>query len=203
MNEGSDVLRNRWTICDGVHEAIRQLIPEQAVILEFGSGVGSVALSEKYSLHSIEHDIEWIGHAIKANYIHAPIVKIEPIFPFSHDSWYDFEPILSSAPKAIDLILVDGPTGKIGRSGLLEIVDKLPSNAIWIIDDTLRTDESELARQIAYKLRLNETRFWNFSILTRKPVSIAKIRAIRAVSDEVLESEEDEYLNQFFVTRGD
>ena len=176
MNKGGDVLRNRWTICDGVHEAIRQLIPEQAVILEFGSGVGSVALSEKYSLHSIEHDIEWIGHAIKANYIHAPIVNIEPIFPFPHDSWYDFEPILSSAPKAIDLILVDGPTGKIGRSGLLEIVDKLPSNAIWIIDDTLRTDESELARQIAYKLRLNETRFWNFSVLTRKPVSIAKIR---------------------------
>jgi hypothetical protein len=197
------VLRDRWTICDGVHEAIRQLIPEQAVILEFGSGEGSVTLSEKYSLYSVEHNIEWVGHAPKVSYIHAPIVSIEPIFPFSHDSWYDSEAILSSMPKAIDLVLVDGPTGKIGRSGLLGIIDKFPSNTIWIIDDTIRVDESELSRQIAYKLRLNETRFWNFSILSRKPISIAKIKAIRVVSDEVLNSEEDAYLNQFFVPRGD
>jgi hypothetical protein len=192
------MLRNRWTICAGVKEAIHRLIPERSVILEFGSGQGSVELSEMHELHSVEHDPQWIGHAEKASYIHAPIIDIEPIFPFSHESWYDCEAILSAVPVSIDLILVDGPTGKIGRSGLLGILDRLPPGAIWIIDDTLRTEESELSRQIAYRLRLHETRFWNFSILSDKPISIAKLRAIRAVSDEVLNMEEEDYLSQFF-----
>lgn len=194
-------MRNRWTICEGVHAAIRQLVPEQAVILEFGSGDGSVDLSETYNLHSVEHDPQWVGHAPKSSYIHAPIVDIEPIFPFDHDSWYDGEAILSSIPNAIDLILVDGPTGIIGRSGLLGILGHMPRGAIWIIDDTLRSEESELSRQIAYKLRLHETRFWNFSILSDKPITIAKMKAIKAVSDAVLNAEDNEYLDQFFVQR--
>jgi hypothetical protein len=197
------MLRNRWTICAGVKEAIHRLIPERSVILEFGSGQGSVELSEMHELHSVEHDPQWVGHAEKASYIHAPIIDIEPIFPFSHESWYDSEAILSAVPVSIDLILVDGPTGKIGRSGLLGILNRLPQGAIWIIDDTLRTEESELSRQIAYTLRLHETRFWNFSILSDKPISIANLRAIRAVSDEVLNMEEEDYLDQFFTRRDD
>ena len=192
-------MRNRWTICAGVHEAIRQLVPNHAVILEFGSGEGSIRLSETYNLHSVEHNIEWVGHAANSSYIHAPIVDIEPIYPFNHDSWYDGEAIISAIPEAIDLILIDGPLGNIGRSGLIGILDKLPKIEIWIIDDTLRTDESELSRQIAYKLGFHETRFWNFSVLSKKPISIAKLKAIKAVSDSVLNAEEDEYLSQFFV----
>jgi len=196
-------LRNRWEICNGVHEAIRQLIPNHAVILEFGSGNGSTILSETYDLHSVEHDIEWVGHSPKAKYIHTPIIDIEPIFPFKDDSWYDGEVIISSIPKTIDLILVDGPTGKIGRSGIISIIEQLPNTAIWIIDDTLRREDSELSRQIAYKLGLYETRFWNFSILSQKPISAEKNRAIKDTSDAVLNAEDDEYLRQFFVDRRD
>jgi len=196
-------LRNRWEICKGVHEAIRQLIPNHAVILEFGSGNGSAILSETYDLYSVEHDIEWVGHCPKAKYIHTPIIDIEPIFPFKHDSWYDGEAIISSIPKTIDLILVDGPTGKIGRSGIISIIEQLPNTAIWIIDDTLRREDSELSRQIAYKLGLYETRFWNFSILSQKPISAEKNRAIKDTSDAVLNAEDDEYLRQFFVDRRD
>lgn len=196
-------MRNRWEICNGVHEAIRQLIPNHAVILEFGSGNGSTILSETYDLHSVEHDIEWVGHSPKAKYIHTPIIDIEPIFPFKDDSWYDGEVIISSIPKTIDLILVDGPTGKIGRSGIISIIEQLPNTAIWIIDDTLRREDSELSRQIAYKLGLYETRFWNFSILSQKPISAEKNRAIKDTSDAVLNAEDDEYLRQFFVDRRD
>lgn len=196
-------MRNRWEICKGVHEAIRQLIPNHAVILEFGSGNGSTILSETYDLHSVEHDIEWVGHSPKAKYIHTPIIDIEPIFPFKDDSWYDGEVIISSIPKTIDLILVDGPTGKIGRSGIISIIEQLPNTAIWIIDDTLRREDSELSRQIAYKLGLYETRFWNFSILSQKPISAEKNRAIKDTSDAVLNAEDDEYLRQFFVDRRD
>jgi len=191
-------MRNRWTICKGVHEAIRQLIPQKSVILEFGSGDGTVPLSEVYELHSVEHDEQWVGHAPKSTYIHAPIVDIEPIFPFEHESWYDSKAILASLPNSIDLILVDGPTGKIGRSGLLKILDQIPQGVIWIIDDTLRSEESELSRQIAFKLRLHETRFWNFAILSEKPITIAKLKAIKKVSDAVLKAEDNEYLDQFF-----
>ncbi len=194
-------MRNRWEICKGVHEAIHQLIPNHAVILEFGSGNGSTILSETYDLHSVEHDIEWVGHSPKAKYIHAPIIDIKPIFPFKHDSWYEGEVIISSIPKTIDLILVDGPTGKIGRSGILGIIEQLPGPATWIIDDTLRSEESELSRQIAYKLCLHETRFWNFSILSKKPIPVKKNRAIKDASDAVLNAEDDEYLKQFFVHR--
>lgn len=192
-------MRNRWEICKGVHEAIRQLISDHSVILEFGSGKGSMILSETYDLHSVEHNIEWVGYAPKAKYIHAPIINIEPIFPFKHDSWYDGEAIISSIPKSIDLILVDGPTGKIGRSGIISIIEQLPNTAIWIIDDTLRKEDSELSRQIAYKLRLHETRFWNFSILSNKPISEEKNRVIKDASDAVLNSEDDDYLKQFFI----
>jgi hypothetical protein len=179
------------------------LIPNHAVILEFGSGNGSTILSETYDLHSVEHDIEWVGHSPKAKYIHTPIIDIEPIFPFKDDSWYDGEVIISSIPKTIDLILVDGPTGKIGRSGIISIIEQLPNTAIWIIDDTLRREDSELSRQIAYKLGLYETRFWNFSILSQKPISAEKNRAIKDTSDAVLNAEDDEYLRQFFVDRRD
>lgn len=174
------------------------MISPDSTILEFGSGEGSIKLSEIYNLYSIEHDPEWVGRAPKANYIHAPIVEIDPIPPFNHVKWYDRDAILVGLPEKIDLIIVDGPTGSIGRSGLLSILDHLPNDVIWIIDDTMRTEDSEVSRHISYILKLHETRLWNFSLLTRKPIACAILRAIKKVSDRVRDEEEDDYLDLFF-----
>ena len=48
----------------------------------------------------------------------------------------------------MDLILIDGPPGIIGRSGILQIIETLPDFIWMIIDDTDRKSENILAQKI-------------------------------------------------------
>jgi len=180
-------LRNpTWEICEGVKTAIHSLLKRGSTILEFGSGYGSMDLSTHYKLYSIEHDKKWLDLDIKTNYIHAPEVEIETLPGHSHESWYCQNSILANIPKNYDLILVDGPNSKIGRSGLLNMLDQLNPDVPWIIDDTIRNVESILSSDIAISMGMKEVRFWNFSILSKTPIKANHVRRIAISSDRVL-----------------
>ena len=116
--------------------------------------------------YTVEHDERFLDIHESVNYIHAPLKEIEPLSDFDEIKWYDVEIIRANLPDKIDLILVDGPPEKYGRSGLLHHLEMLDKNCIWIIDDVLREKDQKLANYIALKLRLIQYRFWNFSILS-------------------------------------
>ena len=51
-------------------------------------------------------------------------------------------------PPNLDIIIVDGPNGTIGRHGILSVLDSLPKNAVYIIDDVHREAELDLLNKL-------------------------------------------------------
>jgi hypothetical protein len=112
-------------------------------ILEFGSGPGTILLSKKFNMNSIEHNSKWVNHCKDSNYIYAPI----------KEGWYDVHILTTELPKlTYDLILVDGPTGDIGRSKLIDNLHLLNTDVIIVFDDVNRPAELNLMKNIANKL---------------------------------------------------
>ena len=139
-----------WMLPSEVFQWIEENISHGSRILEFGSGEGSVILSKNYQLISIEHDEQWIGLS-SGEYIHAPIVQNQVSNKYSELGWYDFE-MLQDLPSSVDVILIDGPPGEIGRSGILHMLKKLPLCSWIIIDDTDRTPEKKLTELLIQRL---------------------------------------------------
>ena len=135
-----------WMLPNEIFSWIDNNLPNGSKILEFGSGKGSIELSQKYELISIEHDEEWLNLS-RGVYIHAEIIENEVSSSFSEQGWYNFEKF-SDLPQKVDLILIDGPPGIIGRSGILQIIETLPDFIWMIIDDTDRKSENILAQKI-------------------------------------------------------
>ncbi len=140
-----------WSLPEELFEWIWTQIPDGASILEFGSGNGSLRLSKKYELISIEHDMEWLNLS-NSRYIHAPIVENKSSVEFSEQGWYNIENLVG-LPLYVDVIIVDGPPGAIGRSGILLYLDKMPRCNYLIIDDTDRDPEKNLAKIIIQRLK--------------------------------------------------
>ena len=163
--------KTNWSICDGVLEAVRSLVDEKSVILEFGSGMGSRSLAEICTIFSVEHDERFLDIHESVNYIHAPLTDIEPLWEFNENKWYNSEAIRKNLPGKIDLVIVDGPPEKYGRSGLLHHLDMFDENCIWIIDDVLREKDQKLANYISFEFDYIQYRFWNFSILSKSSLS--------------------------------
>jgi len=193
--------KTNWSICDGVLEAIRNLVDEESTILEFGSGLGSKTLAEICTLYSIEHDERFLNIHESVNYIYAPLKEINPLSDFNEIRWYDIDKIRESLPDKIDLILVDGPPEKYGRSGLLHYLEMLDKNCIWIIDDVLREKDQKLANYIGLKLNLIQYRFWNFSILS--PLSLGQeiMDGIRKKSISTMNSMSKHFLDIYYPSR--
>ena len=186
--------RNHWAIGGGIRAAIGQLAPVGATILELGSGSGTRLLSKKYTMWSIEHDEKWIGYCEFANYIHAPITTSSD----GNTQWYDPSILANSIPINYDLILVDGPPGKYGRDGFILNFDLFRTDVPILIDDTIRSEEAKLARELAYKLNRPLYVFWNFSIIVPNLLSKSQIATIQREAMRVLEKEDDGYLERYF-----
>jgi hypothetical protein len=139
MNEG-------WMLPREIFEWISQTIPEGANILEFGSGDGSQILSKKYQLWSVEHNQEWVGVS-QSNYIFAPIVDNPESSVAGEKGWYDPE-LFDSTPSRVEVIIIDGPPGVIGRTGICSFLERLPKFNFIIVDDTDRPAEKELSGKI-------------------------------------------------------
>ena len=145
-----------WIMPDDAFRWIEENIKENAAILEFGSGDGSQRLSKRYNLWSVEHDQEWIGKT-QSNYVHAEIVSNPWSEKLGEAGWYDLA-FLDAIPESVELIIIDGPVGTIGRGGILHVLERLPKFQYLLVDDTDRKEERALSEKICEMLQLKITR---------------------------------------------
>ena len=190
--------RSRWSLCDGVLEAVFQLTTDQSSILEFGSGFGSKLISEQRNITCVEHNQRFVNLFDGVNYIHAPLVSVRPLDDFRGTRWYDVEEITARLPDKIDMIIIDGPPQNIGRSGILHNLGRFSETPLWIIDDVHREEEQRLANYISFHFSMVQYRFWNFSILSCKSIPTEIIENILKVSNAIASNEDEEYLNRFY-----
>ena len=180
--------KSHFPIDLGIMNAIRQLVKPGSTILELGSGNGTNRLTEDFTVYSIEDNLNWVGYCKESNYIHAPLVKLN----------YNKEVIRENLPENYDLILIDGPAGKKGRTGFLANIDLFKLNVPIVIDDTLREHECTIARETAYVLNRPLYVFWNFSVIAPDILTRTQIARIQKIALEVLEKEEESYLSSYF-----
>lgn len=133
---------NGWALPEEAFEWILKNIPQGSTILELGSGSGTKELVKFYKVYSVEQNFVWVGKEPKSNYIYAPLV----------DGWYD-EKMFKSLPKEYDLLIVDGPIGK-DRGNFVKFCERF-NDVPFLIDDTQRTIDREMAFSVAKKLNKN------------------------------------------------
>ena len=135
-----------WMLPGEVIAWINDNLPKGCTIVEFGSGHGSVALSSRFNLISVEHDEDWLNLS-NGTYVHAKIVQNPISNQHKQTGWYDPESLVN-LPDFVDLIIVDGPPGDIGRIGLLHHLALLPRSNYWVVDDTDREAEAILLENL-------------------------------------------------------
>ena len=141
-------MNSDWMMPDEIFSWLEENVQRGAKILEFGSGHGSIRLTEQFELISVEHNPDWLGLSASM-YIHAEIQENAVSSKHNQKGWYNPQPIIDTiASQQISVFIVDGPPGDIGRHGLLSITDFLPKNAIFIVDDVRREDELNLLEQL-------------------------------------------------------
>lgn len=133
---------NSWAISTELFNWIRENLPDGKTILELGSGTGTIELCKHYTVFSVEHNPEWLNRS-ESNYIFAPIV----------DGWYEIEVLKIGLPLHYDMLLIDGPTGIIGRQKFFDNLNLFNCNVPIIFDDTHRHAEHELAIKTAIALK--------------------------------------------------
>ena len=131
-----------WMLPNEAFSWIEERIPSGAVVIEFGSGDGSVRLSERFELYSVEHNEDWL-HKSKSTYVHAPIVTNSVSTSRNEEGWYD-ESCFDELPLEAHLLIIDGPPGIIGRSGILNHLTRLPKLQHILVDDVDREAEHSL-----------------------------------------------------------
>ena len=142
-------MNSDWMMPMAIHTWLSENIKEGSTILEFGSGHGSIELAKRYDLISIEHDKQWIGIS-ESRYVHAPITD-NPISQENNQvGWYETTSITEIVQEIpISVFIIDGPPGDIGRHGILSIIDSLPKDAVFIIDDIHRNAEADLFQKLS------------------------------------------------------
>jgi len=111
--------------------------------LELGSGLTTMLFDRMQCDHlSIEHSEEWLDRVrsfvplVNSSVLHRPI----------QDGWYSWK----NTGGPFDLVLVDGPPGDIGRSGVLGTIDSIANEQTTIVlDDCNRAAELSLAVKIS------------------------------------------------------
>jgi len=137
-----------WMIPDEIHDYLIEIFPNGGLILEFGSGDGTARLMEHFEVISIEHDPEWVEKVSSQCHL-ASIVANDISTNFGQSGWYDTDIVLNVIKPEIDIVLIDGPPGIIGRHGVLSILHALPQTVFFIIDDVHRPSEQDLLSRIA------------------------------------------------------
>ena len=140
-----------WMLPPPVFSWIEENIPFGSTIVEFGCGEASKRLSENYNLFSIEHNPEWLGFS-SGTYIYAPI-KLSDEFS-GEIGWYDINLIKEKIPTKIDLMIIDGPNGAIGRSGILAHIEFFSWTFPVVIDDLHREKEYTFSQKLSKKCNL-------------------------------------------------
>ena len=124
---------------------IMENIEQGKTILELGSGSGTGQLAKYYTMYSIEHDRKWVNK-YPSHYIYAPIKEYDTY------QWYNTDLLKSNLPAKYDLIIIDGPTGKIGREGFIYNLGLFNTDVMLIIDDVDRPAELQILKDVSKKL---------------------------------------------------
>jgi hypothetical protein len=130
---------NDFAISEEMYAWLEENLPEGSTILEFGSGTGTIELTKRYTVYSVEQSKEYVGVAPLSTYIHAPL----------KDGWYDAEIVFDNIPKEYDLLLIDGPGGSNYRNNISKYWDRLNLEVPMIFDDTHRGKELAFAKETA------------------------------------------------------
>ena len=130
---------NDFAISEEMYTWLQDNLPEGSIILEFGSGTGTIELTKRYTVYSVEQSEEFIGVAPLSNYIHAPLVG----------GWYDTDIVFKNMPKEYDLLLIDGPGGSNYRNNISKYWDRFNLEVPMIFDDTHRSKELTFAKETA------------------------------------------------------
>lgn len=138
-----------WALSSTAHDWIRTNLPRGCTILELGSGDGSAALTEDYTVYSVEHNPDWLNKYEKVNYIYAPIRPHKQIKGFEKCEWYDKDVIAKTKDISYSIIICDGPPGTIGRAGFLKYISLFRDDVPIIFDDYHRHYERKLAQKVA------------------------------------------------------
>jgi hypothetical protein len=136
--------RTGVSISNECHELIKKILPSGKTILEFGSGYGTVKLSEHYKMYSVENQPEWFNRfPDNTTYINCrnkyyDEVYTAPPIPENY-GWYHPDDVFPNLPDHYDLILIDGPGHKPGgRAGFLKHIDQFNTSCIIVFDDVFR-----------------------------------------------------------------
>jgi len=148
MTEEDSISRlGGWAISQEVVDTISEIIGSGDTILELGSGTGTGVLAEKFKMISVENNPDFLDIE-DTRYIKAPIIEYEES-PFPDETgWYDHTILKAELPTEYNLLLIDGPHGRIGRSGILLHLELFRSDRPVIVDDSHRDAESTLAENI-------------------------------------------------------
>ena len=152
-------MNSGWALPKKAFQWIEENIPIGSNIVELGSGHGSVRLSEKYNVWSIEHDETWLNIS-SSTYIHAEII------PFSVNGekglWYNAEKIKNALPEEYALLIIDGPPSTIGRNGILAYQELFNWNCYILVDDTHRVEDKFIADELSSQKSLNQKYFTEY-----------------------------------------
>lgn len=135
-----------WAISNDLFLYIVKTLDKGKTILEIGSGFGTGELAKYYKMYSVEHDKKWLNQ-YNSTYIYASIKH------YTTYNWYDITSLKKFLPKQYDMILIDGPTGEIGRYGFFKNLHLFNTEAIMIFDDIHREAELNLLKDVAHKLK--------------------------------------------------
>lgn len=130
--------RNRavWAIPPELAADLQERLRPGMRTLETGCGDSTGIFRRIVADHTaLEHDVR---HAVDG----ATVCPLK-------DGWYDWEP----SGEPYDLILIDGPPGRIGRDGILRVLDRIADDRTTILlDDTHRRAEKRLAGELGRRL---------------------------------------------------
>ena len=135
-----------WSIDSLLYDWILNNLDSNKIILELGSGDGTIELLKNWTVYSIEEDENFVN-LHHQNYIHAPIIN----------DWYDTTKFVN-LPEKVDLILVDGPANakRIGFFNNLELFIKLKPSFL-IFDDVDREDDYDCYKKVLETIQFKET----------------------------------------------
>lgn len=154
----------KWAIAPDFALLLARTVQERIpkTIVELGSGVSTLVFSyvleaqTQGQIISIDHESQFLkqtqntlashGLGSRVRWVHAPLVSIE--VGRERFSWYDLPKDL---PETIDLLLIDGPPGKLQRlsryPAVPKLISRLKKNSMIIVDDANRRDERKMVKR--------------------------------------------------------
>ena len=157
-------------------------------IIEFGSGATTVYIAKllkildyKINFISVESDLNWkdkIEKQLQAldlseyvKIVYAPLSEVSRDLTYKEQkTWYDVHHLNSVIKEvSFDFVIIDGPFGGstpyARYSAVPFLKNNTSQNTIWVLDDTRRPQEKEIASVWKSELALNISNFDRYSIL--------------------------------------